>query len=438
MPVTNLALLGGAKSIPYGHLAIDRAPISAEGIEAVSSALQSGRWSMFTSPEVSKFEAEFADYVGAQYAVFVNSCTTAIYAALRVLGVSNGDLVGAPAYTYVGTCLPIVETGAEPVWIDISSASQNIDPEALRDVCDRRKLSAIVLPLLFGSEHDALECAAICRSREIPIVFDCAQYLGNHTITAKLIEFGPCCFSFGESKILRLGEGGAIVTNSFVDNESFLQFRHEGEAWMGKGSSRVSLSDLSPMDVLNSLASTHNGLNLRPLAYTAALGRVKIREMESVLEATRSNAEVLTELLSGSIGLRLPAARTVWWTFPIRVASTEVSREVVLAALLAEGVPVGVHFPRLMPCHPIFSRYASQGSTYTNAASFSSDHLVLPIYPELSRGNIEKIAEIVNYVFSSSDLYSDRAASAAEDFLRKARLTELSSGLYMFLTEKDA
>lgn len=438
MSVKDLALLGGAKSIPFGQLAIDRVPISVEGLEAVSSTLRSGRWSMFTSLEVSRFEAEFADYVGAQHAVLVNSCTMAIYAALRVLGVSKGDLVGAPAYTYVGTCLPIVETGAEPVWVDISSTSQNIDPEALRDVHTRSKLSAVVFPLLFGSEHDALTCAAICKSMGVPIVFDCAQYLGNQTITAKLVEFGPCCFSFGESKILRLGEGGAIVTNSLEENERLLQFRHEGEAWVGKGGSRVSLSDLSPMDVLNSLASTHNGLNLRPLAYSAALGRVKLREMESVLEATRFNAEVLTEHLSGTVGLILPVGRTVWWTFPIRVALADVSREVVLAALLAEGIPVGVHFPRLMPHHPIFNHYTLNGSIYPNAAAFSSDHLVLPIYPELGRDDMKKIAEIVNYVFSSGDLSGDRAASAAEDFLREAKLTELSSGLYMFLAEKDA
>ncbi len=207
MSMKNLALFGGDKSIPHGHLAIDRASISAEGIEAVSSTLQAGKWSMFTSWEVSKFEVEFANYVGANHAVLVNSCTTAIYAALRVLGVSKGDLVGAPAYTYVGTCLPIVETGAEPIWIDISTTSQNIDPEALRIVLAHTKLSAVVFPLLFGSEHEALECAAICKALGVPIVFDCAQYLGNHAITARLVEFGPCCFSFGESKILRLGEG---------------------------------------------------------------------------------------------------------------------------------------------------------------------------------------------------------------------------------------
>jgi perosamine synthetase len=433
-----LALFGGRPNLPDGRLAIDRAPISDQGVEAVVNTLRSGKWSMFTSPEVSDFETEFADLVGSRHAVLVNSCTTAILASLRVLGVTSGELVGAPAYTYVGTCLPILELGAKPAWIDISDTSQNMDPDSLVKVLDQKRLSAVIVPLLFGDERSVLKCAEICSERNVPIIFDCAQYLGNRSITSELVKYGPCCFSFGESKILRLGEGGAITTNTPSLAEALLRYRHEGESWLGKGGSRVSLSQLSPNDVLNSLASSHNGLNLRPLSYAAALGRVKIRELNNVLETTRSNAQKLKELLSPLPELTLPNDRQVWWTFPITISSKVLSREVLLAALLAEGVPVGVHFPRLMPEHPIFEVQSSSSREYFNASSFSSDHLVLPIYPELNAGDMTAIAEVVSYVLSSKRLYEVEATETSQKFLAEAKLAELSSGLYMFLAKEGS
>lgn len=430
-----LALFGGTKKVPQNSIPIDRAAVTIEGLNAVSESLLTGKWSMFTSPEVPLFEGEFSQFVGSEHTVLVNSCTTAILASLHVLGISSGDLVGAPAYTYVGTCLPILELGAKPVWIDISSNSQNLDPNSLRIKLDEQNLSAVVLPLLFGDERNALECAELCLARGVPVVFDCAQFLGNKEITSKLSEMGLCCFSFGESKILRLGEGGAICTNSRGLSEALMRYRHEGESWLGKDDSRVSLSEVSPLDVLRSLASTHRGLNFRPLGYTAALGRVQIRDLDGVLKATQKNALLMKELLAPIKAISLPHDRSVWWTFPFTINTPNLSRDVLMAALLAEGIPVGVHFPRLMPHHPIFEIKELGEPDYPNANLFSLSHLVLPIYSRLGDADIHKMAEVILYVLSEPSLYDKESLLISLKFLEKSKLTELSSGLYMFLAE---
>ena len=433
----SLALLGARPRFTQDGIPPDRATISPAGMDAVVGALQSGRWSMFTSPEVPSFEAEFAAFVGAKHAVFVNSCTTAILAALNVLGITHGDLVGVPAYTYIGTCLPLLELGAKPVWIDISEDSQNLDAASLRGRLEQRQLSAVVIPLLFGDARGIQAIVDLCVAKGVPMVFDCAQFLGDQAITTKLSECGLCCFSFGESKILRLGEGGAVTTSSQDYAEAVRRYRHEGESWLSKGASRVSLSEVSPLDVMNSLASAHRGLNLRPLACTAALGRVQLQELDGFLDSTRKNAKTLKECLASAQGIALPTDRLVWWTFPCIVDQGRTPRDVLLAALLAEGVPVGVHFPRLMPRHPVFNEGREDCGSYPNALSFSSRHLVLPIYPALQGPEMMEIGNVVSDVLGSLELSDPNANAAAREFLAKSRLTELSSGLYMYLAKRD-
>jgi dTDP-4-amino-4,6-dideoxygalactose transaminase len=139
--------------------------------------------------------------------------------------------------------------------------------------------------------------------------------------------------------------------------------------------------------------------------------------------------------LAGLEPVSAPASRSVWWTYPC-VLGEDRNRETVLAALLAEGVPCGVHFPRLLPEHPALERLGvpeTARQTLIGAARFARSHIVLPIYPSLDDRMMSALSAAVRDVLTNERLVSSAADEAAASFLRNARIRSLSSGLYMFL-----
>lgn len=436
MPIEKLALLGGHARIARGSVPTDFATLTDEGLEAVEETLRSGRWSMFNSPEVEAFEEEFANYVGADYVVMVNSCTTAILAALRASGVESDDRVAVPAYTYVGSCLPLIEIGARPVWVDVSAATPNMDAAGLHAAFISGELAAVVIPLLFGSSLGIDETISACVDSRTSLIFDCAQFLGDRETTARLVEIGICCFSFGDSKLLRIGEGGAVATNSCAIADRVRRFRHEGESWLDQDVSRLALESVAPLAVLESLGSAQRGLNLRPLAYAATVGRAQLIEMPNFLEMTHRNANEFDRAIGSEVLIKKPHSRKIWWSYPC-VVQKPLERNTLLAALLAEGIPVGVHFPRLLPQHPIFGGdlSTSLAGIFPNATNFAEQHLVFPIYPAIEPETARSIGEVMLDVLEDPSLHSEAARSAGQKLLQDARLSDLSSGLYMFLVD---
>lgn len=431
------ALLGGKPAADFADFPRDRVSISERCVEAGVRLLRSGAWSMFTSPEVADFEAEFAHFVGARHAVLVNSCTTAILASLMALDVGAGDYVALPAYTYIGSCMPVLALGARPVLVDIDPHTASMDVAALREALHTYPIRAVIHVHLFGSCQDAVEVAELCSSRGAAYVADCAQFLGDRHATGLLAESGPTCFSFGESKLLRLGEGGAVTTNSDELAERLRLARHEGELWTRLRSSRLVGTSPTPSDVLRDLASAQQGLNFRPLAIVAAMGRVMLEELPSRLSASAANAARLSFALASHPALVLPqpGPRT-WWTYPLCINHAYAQRDVVLAAMLAEGIPVGVHFPRLIADHPIVKERGSVlAAPISGAKQFADSHLVLPIYEGLCPDHIDAMSAALRKVLGHTELLrSSEAWVRAEALLTKHRIDELCDGLFMFLT----
>lgn len=430
------ALLGGQPVSSFANFPRDRVAISERCVEAGVRSLRAGAWSMFTSPDVADFEAEFAHFVGAKHAVLVNSCTTAILASLMALDIGPGDLVALPAYTYIGSCMPVLALGARPLLVDIDPRTASMDVAALQEALLTHPIRAVIHVHLFGLCQCAVEVAELCRIHGAAYVSDCAQFLGDRDATRSLAESGPACFSFGESKLLRLGEGGAVTTNSDELAERLRLARHEGELWTRLRSSRLAGTRPTPSDVLRELASVQQGLNLRPLAIVAAMGRVMLEELPSHLNASAANAAYLSQTLAGhpEIVLPQPGPRT-WWTYPLCVDQEHIQRDVVLAALLAEGVPVGVHFPRLIGDHPIAKdRGAVVPGPVPGAKQFANSHLVLPIYEPLCPTHIDAISAALKKVLRHSErLRSPESKARAELLLTTHRIEELCDGLFMFL-----
>lgn len=180
-----------------------------------------------TGPFVSRFENEFAEYVGSPFAIACASGTAAIHVALRCLGVGPGDVVLVSDFTFIASANPVLYQGAEPMFIDSETRSWNMDPGLLEKAIvelekEGRRPKAVIVVHIFGQPADMGPIVEICENHSIPIIEDAAESLGA--------SYGPCysderlrnrstgtigilgCFSFNGNKVITTGGGGMITT----------------------------------------------------------------------------------------------------------------------------------------------------------------------------------------------------------------------------------
>ena len=170
-------------------------------------------------PQVDAFEQEFAEKIGAKYALALSSGTAAIHLALIHLGVKPGDEVIVSDLTFAASANPVVYQGARPVFIDSEKKSWNMDPELLAETLARKarqgKLpKAVILVHLYGQCADLDSILAICNEYDIPLIEDAAEALGATYKGESPGTFGKAgIFSFNGNKIITTSGGGMLVSD---------------------------------------------------------------------------------------------------------------------------------------------------------------------------------------------------------------------------------
>ena len=164
---------------------------------------------------VNKFEESIKEYTSTPNALALNTATSALHLALRILGIKEGDDVLASTFTFIGSVSAILYQKANPVFIDSDEESWNISPlllEQYLDTCEK-KPKALVLTHLYGMSADIEAIATICKKHDIYLIEDAAESLGatfNGKHTGTFGEFGV--YSFNGNKILTTSGGGMLVS----------------------------------------------------------------------------------------------------------------------------------------------------------------------------------------------------------------------------------
>ena len=186
--------------------------IGAEELEAIKAVLDDGTYTL--GPFVKRFEEEFEEFLGVQYAFTTNTCTTALDIAAKLIGIGPGDDVICPSISFVATSLPLRTLGANVIFPDVEPDTLNMDPEDLR----RRitpKTKAVFVVHEDGHPADMDPIMEIAGDVGARVVEDCAHAIGvkyKGRFVGTIGDFG--CFSFHAKKMMTtLGEGGMIVTN---------------------------------------------------------------------------------------------------------------------------------------------------------------------------------------------------------------------------------
>lgn len=304
---------------------------------------------------VRKFEAEFARKLGVPFAVSVNSATSGLSAALGAAGIGPGDEVITTCMSFNATALSILLFNSIPVFVDVDSTSFCLDPQAVEEAITP-KTKAILVVHLLGNAAAMDDIMAIARKHNLVVIEDCAQapgtkYKGDYVGTIGNLGV----FSFQETKNITTGEGGMVTTKDPVLAKRVRLIRNHGESIPDNSWDHSALANLV-------------GMNFRMTELTAALGVAQIGKLDENNRTRTANAQMLADRLRDLPGLSVPSypAGVVPHVFPLLYDArvTGVSRDRILAALRAEGLPVGSGYLRLMYENPIFLKKIAYGQEH--------------------------------------------------------------------------
>lgn len=210
--MAKLALLNGEKSVKIDASTSWLPLVSDESMDVVVDLMKKGQIS--TSPIVSEFEKNFSKYLGAKYAIAVNSGTTSLQEALFAIGVGPGDEVIVPSYTWIFTVAPIVASHGIPIFCDVDIDTQCIDPEDIkRKITPRTK--AIMVVHVWGNPANMDEIMKIAKENDLYVIEDCAHAHGTMWKDKKVGIIGDVAgYSLQGSKTLAAGEAGVFITNN--------------------------------------------------------------------------------------------------------------------------------------------------------------------------------------------------------------------------------
>ncbi len=363
--------------VPLLDLAPQNAALASELRAAFERVLQSNTFIL--GPEVDAFEREVAAHIGVSHALGVSSGTDAILMALMALGIGPGDEVIMPPFTFFATAGCVARVGATPVFADIDPRSFNVDPRSIaQKITPRTK--AIMPVHLYGQAADLEALAELSKQTGIPIVEDAAQALGARTASHAVGSVGAFgCFSFFPSKNLgALGDGGLLTTNDATLAKHARLLRAHG----------------SEPKYYHALI----GGNFRLDSLQAAFLRVKLPHVAQWTEARRANAALYDELFARA-GLEpellTPPPRLyeghVYNQYMIRSSR----RDALLAHLRTQGIGSEVYYPVPMHLQACFAYLGESIGAYPESERAAREVLALPIYAELGRERITRVAESV-------------------------------------------
>jgi dTDP-4-amino-4,6-dideoxygalactose transaminase len=363
-------------SVPFGDLHRQTAALGSELTNAINRVVASG-WYVL-GPEVEAFEAAFAAYCGVKHCIGVASGAEALYLALVGMGVGPGAEVITVANACMYQTAAILQAGARPVFVDIDPISYNLDPNLLAAAITPR--TRAIMPVhLYGDLAAMHTIRAIAQQHNLPIIEDAAQahgaWIADDGVLRRAGAWGDvACFSFYPSKNLgALGDGGALTTNDDQLAERLRRLRFYG--WGVK----YVTEDLG-------------GRNSRLDTIQAAVLRVKLPHLEAWNSARRERAAWYTELLHG-LPLQLPVL-TPGHVFHLYVVGTE-QRDALGKYLRSNGIGCDVHYPVPTHIQPAYHSlgYGPGSLPVTEAAA--TRILSLPIYPELTTTEVERVATVI-------------------------------------------
>jgi len=360
--------------IPFADLQAQYRGIKAEIDAAVGRVLDSAQFIL--GPAVAEFERDFARYCHASETVAVNSGTSALHLALLAAGIGAGDEVITVPFTFVATAAAIGYTGATPVFVDIEPDYFTIDPSKI-EAAITPHTRAIVPVHLYGQPADMEPILDIARRHGLDVIEDAAQAHGAEYHGRRCGSLaGVAAFSFYPGKNLgAYGEGGAVTTTRAEVATICRTLRDWGQE--------------------KRYEHRLKGFNYRMDGIQGAILGVKLRHLEAWTEQRRQVATWYAETLDRE-SVRLPKARPdcrhVYHVYAVRTDDRDRLRD----QLTSHGIQSGIHYPIPVHLQPAYADLGYGAGDFPNAEAAAREVLSLPLFPEMTREQVETVAAVVS------------------------------------------
>ena len=386
--------------IPAMNVTRQYASIQADLDQAALDILHGGQYIL--GKTVEDFEDSFAAYCGTRYAVGVGNGSDALVMALRACGVKQGDEVVTTAMSFSATAEAITSVGAIPVFADCTKDTYTIDPYDIRAKITE-KTKAVIPVHLYGQCADMDTINAIASEHNLKVIEDCAQAAGATYKGRKAGGLGDVgCISFFPTKNLGCaGDGGAIITNDKTIYKQCRAFRAHGSGLDGlftygiQNGVEVYESDMNFNGNLPKYFNFVAGYNSRLDALQAAILSVKLPHLDKWNNRRREIAKKYNDRITNQAISKPVVSEGNTHIYYVYAITTE-KRDELREYLKENGITSGVYFPVPFHLQVVYKGLGYKKGDMPNA-EFVADHsMVLPMFPELTQEEIDKVIDTVN------------------------------------------
>jgi len=343
-------------------------------------------------PKLKEFEGKIAKYVRVNYAVAVNSGTSALHLIIKALDIKDGDEIITTPFSFIASANCILYERAKPVFVDIDEKTLNINPDKIEEKINKRT-KAILAVDVFGhpAEWDVLE--KIAKKHKLYLIEDSAEALGSEYRDKKCGSFGDAAvFSFYPNKqITSGGEGGMILINnkeiaSLCQSMTNQGRKSEGGKW---------------------LEHIRLGYNYRMTEMQAALGITQLSRIEEILRKRERVAKMYNEKLGEFSEVKIPYissdVKLSWFVYVIRLSKrySQRERDKIINSMAQNGIQCGTYF---QPIHlqPFYRKlYNYKPGDFPICESVGQRTIALPFYNNLKEKEINYVIKNLKEIITN-------------------------------------
>ena len=346
----------------------------------VKDCLNSG-WISSEGRYVKRFEDSFSKYNNRAYGVAVSSGTGALEIAMKSLNLKKGSEVIIPSFSIISTALCVIKSGLKPVLIDSDLKTWNVNPDQLIKKISK-KTKAIIITHIYGFPVDMKKILFIAKQKDIKIIEDSAEMIGQTYFNKKCGSFGDLSvFSFYANKHITTGEGGMILTNN---RKLYIKCKSLRNLCFGSGEDRFNHDDI--------------GWNYRMTNIQAAIGCGQLMNINRIIKKKREIGKRYISILNKCNKItiqpyKLSYARNIFWVFGVLLKKrANISRNLVVKKLYKKNIQTRNFF---YPMHKqkIFKKMKlfAKNIQFVNAEYLSKNGFYLPSGLGISNKEIDYV-----------------------------------------------
>jgi dTDP-4-amino-4,6-dideoxygalactose transaminase len=381
--------------------------ITNDEISEVVKTLKSN-W-LTSGPRVVEFERAFADYIGVNHAIAVNSCTAALHLVLSAYGIDEGDEVITTPMTFCATAEVVEYQRAKPIFVDIDPYTFNLDVERIEEKITSR--TRAILPVHYGGiPCNMTRINRIAEKHDLFVLEDAAHAVGSEYGGKKIGNLGnPTAFSFYPTKNMTTAEGGVITTN---DEELANRLKSLSLHGISKDAWKRYSDKGHWYYEVTQLGYKYNFTDLQ-----AALGLHQLKKLDLFNKKREQLARTYFDELKDLPEIEMPgcysdyfsalngrADKTCWHLFVIMLNTNRLSidRAGFIEEMKKRGIGTSVHFIPLH-LHPYYAtKYGLKRGDFPTTESIYDRMVSIPLYPKLTSTQLHRVIKSIKGIINEN------------------------------------